>query len=215
VLLPRARALAVGASILALALAGCSSGGSAAPSGAPSSAAPVETGPAMTYAAVGGGSCAVQVSGNVTSDWQRPQDSSSVLVSYWLSAAEREMLGQEGESFLVNCDGGDKGYLNLNSPTGSTVETFPKASGTYEIAASNATEQVPGTVNAMITLPGEDLWAVAAPGKLEVSRLDGSRFTATFEFPVGRWQPGAAEGVQAEATVTGSFDFACTSGGCN
>lgn len=211
----RARALVVGATAVVLILAACGGGGTAAPSGAGSSAGPAQTEPATSFAPVGGGDCAVQITGAVTADWEREQDTSSVLVSYWLSPAERESLGQEGESFLVNCDGGDKGFLSLSTTAGTTAATFPEGPNTYEIPADSTTQPTPGQVTAMVTLPGDDLWSVAEPGGLGVSQLDGSRFSAMFEFTIGRWQPGAAEGVKPEATVKGSFDFACTTGGCN
>ena len=223
--MPRPRVRAIVASVFALAFAlvlvGCGSGAGATPTGAAPSAAPGETEvpasePAETLAPVGDGSCSVEVTGAVTADWETPQDASSVIVSYWLSDAERAEIGQEGETFLVNCDGGDAGYLNLSLAPGTTAEQFPQGPATYEIVTGDAStgEVAPGQVSASLTLADGDLWAVAAPGTVEVTRLDGSSLTATFEFPAGRWDPEGTASPRPEVTVRGSFDFDCTTGGC-
>jgi hypothetical protein len=207
--------------VSAFALAACSS------SAGPGSAAPGSTDDAMPTAmlsdgapvdmpAAGGGSCSVNVTGDVTASWTQPQDMSSLLVTYWLSTSEMEFLDMPaGEvSFLMNCKS-DQGTISLYSTNGTTAAQFPMAAGSYVVAASGILGGGgAGQVSALVTIGKDTLWRVPEPGTFNVTTFDGHKFAGSFQFKIERIGDDLKT-VEASATLSGTFDFGCTSGGCS
>jgi hypothetical protein len=165
---------------------------------------------------VGGGSCSVSVTGDMTASWQKTQDSGSVLVSYWLSASEKALLESSPgeESFLLNCQS-DNGSVSLYTTNGTTGTQFPKAPGAYVISAGGIMgADTPGQVSLLVTFNDDSLWRVAEPGTFTVTTFTGSRFAGTFQARLSKLGDDL-QTVVGTANLSGTFDFGCTSGGCS
>ena len=206
--------------VLAFAAAACgnsaSSGGAGSPAGSPAGGTATGGISDRSYPAAGGGSCSVTVSGDVTASWQRKQDASSLMVTYWLSESEREFLDMTAgeESFLLNCQS-DKGTISLYNTSGTTAAQFPQAPKSYVIASGGILGGgEPGQISMLVTLQDtSSIWKVSEAGTFEVTTFTGSKFAGTFQAKVAKVGDDLKT-VVATATVSGTFDFDCTSGGC-
>jgi hypothetical protein len=208
--------------VSAFALAACSSSaaqGSAAPGStddAGDSAAATLPGGAPDLPAAGGGSCSVTVTGDVSASWTQPQDMGSLLVTYWLSTSEREFLDMTSgdESFLMNCKS-DQGSISLYSTNDTTAAQFPMAPGSYVVAASGILGGGDaGQVSALVTIGEDTLWRVPEAGTFNITTFDGHKFAGSFQFKIERLGDDLKT-VEASATLSGTFDFGCTSGACS
>jgi hypothetical protein len=171
--------------------------------------------PSISFANVGGGSCEVKITGDVTASWSEQQNMSSVLVTYWLDSADREMLDMAADdaSFLINCQG-DAGHLSLTSAGSPTTADFPEGPGTYVIAAAGILGGgESGQASVLLTIGDTTMWGVSEPGTLNVTALDGSKFAGNFEFKA-REVGDDLQTVIANVTVSGSFDFGCSGTAC-
>ena len=198
--------------VSALALTGC--GSSSAPGSSGGLSSPATRAPGGLPAA-GGGSCTVNITGDVAASWTDQQDKSSVIVSYWLGASELGVLnlGAGEASFLFNCQS-DQGTVSFYSTTGTTAAQFPKAPGSYAIAAGGIMSGAEaGQVTALVTVGAAALWKIAEPGTFTVTTLDGHKFAGTFQAKIQKIGDDLTT-VVANSTLSGTFDFNCTSGGC-
>jgi hypothetical protein len=160
----------------------------------------------------GDGTCQVQISGQPNLSWEDHQDMGSILVTYWLSPAERKMAMMEAtETFLINC-GTEAGSLSFSLSTSTTKDQFPFGPKTY--ATGPGASDTPGGVTVLVSLPGGDMFKLVEAGTFDISRLDGSRMTGTFNFKIAKFEIGKRASSTPVATVSGSFDYACLSGGC-
>ncbi|MGD0019428.1 MAG: hypothetical protein ABSD62_09275 [Candidatus Limnocylindrales bacterium] len=162
-------------------------------------------------AAVGGGSCKVTISGGLTASWESKQDQASLLVSYWLSPAAHAALGGSGENFLMNCQG-TAASISLYTNNGTSAAMFPEAAGSYVIPAHGDDIQ-PGTVSALFTTKDDSLWNISEPGTFGVTALDSKHFAGTFQFNVVKLGDDLKP-TTTTATVSGTFDLACTTNSC-
>jgi hypothetical protein len=208
-------ALAMAAVIAAA--CGSSSAGSSGGAGLPTSGLPSDLpgGLPGNLPAVGGGSCSVNITGDVTASWTDQQDTSSVLVTYWLGDSERAVLAMSpgDESFLFNCQS-DQGAVSLYSTTDTTVAQFPEGPGTYVVPAGGILGgDDAGHVSALVTIGKDSLWRIAEPGTFTVTRLDGSKFTGSFEFKIEKLGDDLST-VEASAALSGTFDWGCSGTAC-
>jgi hypothetical protein len=199
--------------VLAIAATACGSGGStAAPrSGGQGSTEPGATEPAAvvpSFAAAGGGSCGVQIDGDVTKSWHTDQTTGTLLVSYWLTPGDRTLVGVANgdEELLINCQS-DEGSISFTTTAGTTAAQLPKAAGTYVI------ERKPGEIQTIINLKDSKVWNVTAAGTFEITSFTPSSLAGSFNFKIGRSDVGS-QTVVATATVSGTFDLACTGSAC-
>jgi hypothetical protein len=209
-------AAAVALSVIA---AGCSSsaatqglqGATVAPgaSSKPVASVPVQAAASDAVPPVAGGWCKVTITGGLTTSWESNQDKASVVVSYWLSPAAHKTLSANGESFLLNCGNGDAS-MSFYTTNGTTAAKFPQAAGSYVINPQG-TVATPGTVAATAAMSkGGLLWRVAEPGVFTVTTLDGSKFAGTFQLKIA--EVGDDLKLTGKtASVSGTFDFACSS----
>ena len=211
---------------LAFVASGCSSAAStsapaatgAAPTGqaAAGSTAPGSTTPAVivpSFAAAGGGACGVQIDGDVTKSWHTDQTTGTLLVSDWLSAADKAMLAvKDGEAqLLINCQS-DQGSISLTTTEGTTVAQLPDAPGTYVIEAGGLlANRKPGEIQTVINLKDKNLWSVTEPGTFEITSFTTNHLTGSFSFKIGRSDLGS-QTVLGAATISVSFDLGCASG---
>ena len=203
------------ASALAVAACGSSSapGSTGGPSGDPTTRATSKV--PGDLPAVGGGSCSVSLTGDVTASWTDTQDLSSVLITYWLGASERAVLKlPDGEeSFLFNCQG-EAGQLSMYSTGDTTSAQFPKAPGTYVIPKGGILGGgEPGQASMLLTLGEDTFWRVAEPGTLNITTLNGSKFAGNFQAKVQKLGDDLKT-VVASGTLSGTFEFGCTGGAC-
>ena len=173
---------------LAITAAACSSSGSTATpgSGGQDSTEPAsseQAASAPSFASAGGGSCGVQIDGDVTKAWHTDQTKATLLVSYWLSPDDRSLNGiNEGEEMLdINCQS-DLGSISLITTAGTTAAQFPKAPGKYVIEAGGlVANRKPGEIQTVINLNDKGLWGVTENGTLEITGFTPSHFTGTFD----------------------------------
>ena len=201
----------------ALAVAACGSSSAPGSSGAPGggSTSRPSVGLPGNLPAVGGGSCTVNVTGDVTASWTDQQDMSSVLITYWLGDSERAVLKMSPgeESFLFNCQS-DQGTISMYSTTDTTAAQFPKAPGSYVIAAAGLLGGGDaGQVSALVTVGKDTIWKIAEPGTLNITTFNGSKFAGTFQAKIQKLGDDLST-VVATATLSGTFEFGCTAGGC-
>lgn len=160
-----------------------------------------------------GGSCKVSVTGEATVSWTANQDMSSVMVSYWLSAANRKVLSlKDGEeSLILNCKG-TGGSVNFLSPTGTTSTNFPRSPKSYVIPVGGLLGGAdPGQITMLFNLGDKALWKVTEAGTFNVTTFDGGKFAGTFSVRVGKVGDDLTT-IVGTAMITGSFDMACPSG---
>jgi hypothetical protein len=165
--------------------------------------------------AVGGGSCSVNVTGDVTASWTQNQDVSSVMVTYWLGDSERAVLQMSPgeENFLFNCQS-DQGTVSLYSMNDTTAALFPEGPGQYVIPGGGVLGGGDaGQVSALITIGKDTLWRIAEPGTFTVTTLNGSRFTGSFQMKIEKLGDDLTT-VVATATLSGTFDWGCSGTAC-
>lgn len=163
----------------------------------------------------GGGSCSVNVTGDVTTSWTEQQNQASVLVTYWLTSAQRTAVNLNAgeENFLFNCQSSG-GTLSLYSTSGTTSAQFPKGPGNYVIVAGGLLAGGdPGQVDAVVNIGKDTLWKVGAPGTVTVTTLDGHKFAGSFKFTIQKVGDDL-QTVVANASISGTFDFNCFTGTC-
>ena len=209
---PLAFATAIAFSLIA---AGCgssaatqSSQGATVAPGVPSQ--PVASVPVQPVS--GAGSCKVTISGGLTASWDSQQTKASAVVSYWLSPAAHQVLSATGESFLMSCDGAD-GAISLYTTNTTTSVQFPEAAGNYVIGGLG-TVSTPGLVIAVVAPKGTNLWNITEPGTFSVTTLNGSKFAGTFQIKIAEQGPDLKL-TGKTATVSGTFDLACSANSAN
>ena len=218
--MPRTRIASLIAA-LAVVAAACSIGGATATPGAggQGSTEPGSSQPAVvaSFASAGGGSCGVQIDGDVTKAWHTDQTTATLLVSYWLSPSGRSLLGvQDGtEEFLFNCQSDQGPSISLTSTAGTTAAQFPKAPGTYVIEPSGLLgDHKPGEIQALINLKDGGLWNVAENGTFTITSFSPSHLAGSFNMKIAK--SGAnLQSIVASATVSGTFDLGCTGDACS
>ena len=218
--MPRSKIFSLVA-VLAIAVAAC--GGAKATtapqSGGQGSAAPGSSDAVVvvpSFAAKGGGSCGVQIDGDVTKSWHTDQTTATLLVSDWLNAADRSMLGvKDGEAeLLINCQS-DQGSISLTTTSGTTSAQFPKAAGTYVIEAGGiVADRKPGEIQTVINLKDKLLWRVTEPGTFEITSFTPSHLAGSFTFKIGSYEVGSSAATST-ATFSGTFDLGCTGSACS
>ncbi len=165
--------------------------------------------------AAGGGSCKVAVTGDTAVSWDSPQTTGTLLVTYWLDQSDRDFLslGAGEEYLLMNCQS-DKGTVSLYTTNNTTGAQFPESTGTYVIEAGGIlSESKPGEIQALVTFPDKSLWRVTDPGVFEVKTFDAGHFAGTFTLKIGK-ESEDLQSIVGTATVTGTFDLACTGSAC-
>ena len=206
---------------LALVIAGCTSSpatGAGSPGGSDGGANSGGSGGAASagmasQAVPVGRSCSVQVSGDVAKSWKTTQSAGTLMVSYWLNSADRKTMALTGETFLLNCDS-DAGTVNFDMTNGTTAADFPEAPGTYVIDMNGLGGTQAGHVGMLINLKSGGDWRLTEPGTFKITTLGGSRFAGSFSVKIGQLgATGKYDG--GSATITGSFDLACTGSACS
>jgi hypothetical protein len=163
--------------------------------------------------AAGGGSCQVNVTGDVTASWTAKQDMSSVLLSYWLSPANRKTLSlKDGEeSLILNCQGAG-GSVNFISPNGTTTANFPQSPKSYVIPTGGILGgAAAGQISMLFSTNDKTLmWKVVEAGTFNVTTFGGGKFAGTFSVKVGMVGDDLKT-ITGTAMVSGSFDMGCPS----
>jgi hypothetical protein len=213
---------------LAFVASACGSGASTSASGATGAAptgltpagstVPGSTAPAViapSFAAAGSGSCGVQIDGDVTKSWHTDQTTATLLVSDWLSAADKAMLAvKDGDAeLLINCQS-DQGSISLTTTAGTTSAQLPESPATYVIEAGGlVADRKPGEIQTVINLKDTNLWRVTEPGTFDITSFNPSHLAGSFSFKIGRSDVGS-QTVLATATISGTFDLSCTGSAC-
>jgi hypothetical protein len=207
--------------VLAIAATACGSGGSttAPRSGGQGSTAPGATEPAVvvpSFASAGGGSCGVQIDGDVTKSWHTEQTMATLLVSYWLTPGDRTMVGVANgeEELLINCQS-DQGSISFTTTAGTTAAQLPKTAGTYVIETGGLlANRKPGEIQTIIDLKDSKAWRVTENGTFEITSFTPSHLAGSFTLKIGTSDSGS-ETIVASATISGTFDLACTGSACS
>jgi hypothetical protein len=201
---------------LAVVAAGCGGSSSA---GVSSPAATGQNGnpalPSVVIPAAGGGSCQVDISGDVTTSWHATQDLASLVVSYWLSASSRkEMSWTEGKEALTLICKGSGGSVMFSTTDKTLSADFPKSPKDYVIPAGGSYAAQPGQVSMQLNLSDHNIWKVTEAGSFKVTAFGSGKFAGTFSVKVGR-SGDDPKTIVATAVVSGSFDFGCTGDACS
>jgi len=211
--------LASAVAAMAIVVSGCGGSTSTPAPGAVVSTEPGATEPAVvvpSFAAAGGGSCGVQIDGDVTKSWHTDQTTGTLLVSYWLTPGDRTVVGVANgeEELLINCQS-DEGSISLTTTAGTTAAQFPKAAGTYVIEAGGlVAERKPGEIQTIINLKDSKVWNVTEAGTFEITSFTPSHLAGSFTFKIGASDTGS-QAIVAAATVSGTFDLGCTGSACS
>jgi hypothetical protein len=205
---------------LAIVVAACGSSastpgsGNSTPGANPGSSSAASVG-LPNLAAAGGGSCSVMVTGGAEVSWTSPQNMGSLLMSYWLGAAELSVLslGPDTAYVLMNCKS-DKGSISLYTTNDTTTTQFPEKPGTYVIEAGGLLgDTKPGEIQALVTLSDNSLWRITEPGSFAVTAFDGHHFAGTFTLKIGK-EGDDLQSIVATAAGSGTFDLNCTATAC-
>jgi hypothetical protein len=201
---------------LALAVAACGGSASTSQPQPGSSAAGSVAIPLPSFAAAGGGSCSVKISGGMTASWSTPQNMGTLLIGYWINDADKKMLTLSATDayLLMNCQS-DTGSISLSSTTGTTTDQFPEKPGTYVIEAGGlGGDSTPGQVKALTVFKDGNLWEVTQPGTLTVTTFDGGHFAGTFNLQIGERSDDLST-IVTTATIDGTFNLSCTGSVCH
>lgn len=222
---------------LPLAACGKSSDGMAG-SNAPKPASPSANAPGAAAATGPQDHCEVHVTGAQTVDILgtkprgRPDGKVSAGSEYWLtddeirralatlvriggdkpSKQEVDRKVDEGMQkdprlwlLLMNCST-DDGFLNLSASNSSRSSDIPFGPHTYVIASDPKAGEFSGMFS--IKQGKHVSYLLAAPGKLEITKFDGTGITGTFGFEA------ETRDKTQHVTVKGSFDFGCAGQKC-
>jgi hypothetical protein len=227
--------------LLAMSCGGDDSTGNPVLPGQPTSAAKagdvaVKTGP---------GSCQVDVTGDVTVSFKGQGGQSAVGSDYWLSdddlrtalsaVANISNKGSDAEKkksvdeamkkdprlflLILNCisgSGDSKDTISMLPSGDSKYADVPFKPGSYTIKSGShlTSAEKPGDFSALMSL-SKVSYLVSQDGKLNITKFDKSGIAGTFTF--GGEQGFADQGAKPKKiSVSGKFDFPCTSGGnCN
>jgi hypothetical protein len=207
------------AAAFALAVAACGGSASSAAPGSTSTAGATKDGgavPTVDIPAAGGGSCKVEVTGDVTKSWESKQTQGTLLLSQWLSDKSRKVLSlaDNEEAMLLNCGSG-KSSVNFTTAAGTTSAQFKAGPGSYVIAAGGMLGggSAPGEIGLLFNADDSKVWGAEEPGTFTVTTFGGGKFIGTFSVKVvTSFDTGTTH---SHATITGSFDLGCTGDACN
>jgi len=205
--------LASAVAAFAIVAAGCGSGAaSGGPGATGQNGNPAASLPAMP--AAGGGSCQINITGDVTASWQAKQDSGTLLVSYWLSASSRQMMALTGEALIFNCKG-SAGSVSFTTPSDTTATDFPKSPKDYVIPAGGILGgATPGQISLLVNLNDHNIWKVTEPGSFNVKTFGGGKFAGDFSIKIGKTGDDLKT-IVANAVISGTFDLGCTGDACS
>jgi hypothetical protein len=158
------------------------------------------------------GTCSVTISDGVTVSWDGLAEESGAAYGPWISAAQQESAGASAvpvpaSYFVATCA----------SSAGRTVSfaangTIPRRAAVYRFHRGTGKDSGAQSADDLLRLDvspdGASHWTVAHDGKLTITAFDDHHVAA--EFDVGIAPVGAAPAQQAR--LTGSFDFANTTG---
>lgn len=113
---------------------------------------------------VGRGSCSVDVTGDITASWTEQQNTSTALVSEWLTDDQIAVFGDDF-SLLFNCVG-DGGSLSLFTRPDVTREQIPQAPAEYELPGGGGSFGGADDLwSLLLAFDDSDTnWGVAEPG---------------------------------------------------
>jgi hypothetical protein len=149
------------------------------------------------------GQCRVDVTGAETVSWDAGGGYAATLVDYWLTEAERELLGTDVFGLIINCTS-EFGYVGFTAADAADSSTVPLAPGRYELPPASAGLEVPNPIRGGIDIEGsEAVWGLSQPGVLDITAFDEARIAGTFSFVT----TDVLGDVSGELQVTGSFDF--------
>jgi hypothetical protein len=134
-----------------------------------------------------------------------------MLVTYWLNAATRSSparLEATDSSSIAKVRMGRPIFMTADS---TTAAQFPKAPGTYVVPTSRG---APGQVDLILHTNDSSIWVVAEPGTFTITTFDGSKFAGTFQMKVAEQGPDL-KATGKTATVSGTFDLACSANPAN
>ncbi len=162
--------------------------------------------PIVSFEVTNDGSCSVTVTGDKEVSYEGGGTVADVLMSYWLTDAETELLGDDF-TFLFNCSGPSGDSLSIFNSVGGTAETIPQAPGAYPLTGGLAGD---GLFSALVTIAdSETNWGVTDEGgTIDITRFDDERITGTFTIPMEDTlaELSGAES-EGEILVEGAFDF--------
>lgn len=140
--------------------------------------------PDVDFDPVGSGSCSVDVTGDVSASWTEQQNTSSALVSEWLTDEQIGFFGDEF-SLLFNCVG-DGGSLSVFTASGVTPEQIPQAPAEYPLRGGGLVGDEEHLWSLLLTLDDSDTnWAVAEPGgTLTVVEYDDDSIEIEIDAPL-------------------------------
>jgi hypothetical protein len=173
----------------------------------------------------GTGGCTVNVSGDLETSWNGPDNISAFTTDYWYTEEELrqtfEFVGTEGSTFeavmaagrqvftffLFNCQGPDGELVTLSLSTGATRTDFPFGPGTYAITTGmfGSGEMGPTDFSMIFAAGAEDVWAIDGTGSVTISEWNGEHLVGSFTF-------GALEQFATPArrvAVSGEFEVTC------
>ena len=155
---------------------------------------------------VGSGSCSVDVTGDITASWTEQQNTSSALVSDWLTD---EQIGVFGDQFslLFNCVG-DGGSLSLFTRSDVTREQIPQGPAEYPLSGGGGSFGAADDVwSLLLTFDGSDTnWAVAEPGgTLDVVEYDDDSIRIEIDAPLYDALAGLTGSPEQSAHMTASL----------
>lgn len=204
--------------IAAMAIVASACGSSASTAGPGRTLAPGESAQVTLPAglpsmpAIGGGSCSVNITGDETKSWTSPQTMGSLLISYWLTPANRTLVALKAgeESLIFNCEsaGGSVSFLTTNETTSAQFVKGPKE---YVISAGGLLGGDPGKIKLLLNLKDESLWKVIEDGSFKITTFTGSKFSGTFSAKLAKADD-MLKYTAGTAVITGTFDLNCSIG---
>jgi hypothetical protein len=213
----------IAAVVSAVALAACaSSGTSKAPAPTEASAGTafipvtiVPGGDGVPTVLSPGGSCVVEVSGDVATTFRAAGESAAMVYGPWVAATGATVPdGPTDETlFVMSCLGPDDEVVTFTTASGAdgAIASLPMHPAVYPLtsAVPDAVDAGSAVLTAAVFLPGRFSWAVDAGSTIEITRFDSDGIAGSFTLAIAEVRTLLDdEGVPAfTATVTGSFEF--------
>jgi hypothetical protein len=157
-----------------------------------------------------GGSCQVDVTGDVTASWSAGPSLSALETEYWLTPQEKEMFG-EGFYFVVNCQGPGGDYFGLTAGQAGSTDTVAYGPASYTLSPSEnvlAGTGMDSPLTVLLAFDGDEgVWGVTEPGVVEITEFDGDNIAGTVIFTASDMLAEMAGTPERTVQVTVTFDF--------
>jgi len=158
-----------------------------------------------------GGSCSVEITGDVNASFTSGGGYSAVGYGSWIppEPGVSTPFELDGGFFLLNCIGPGDTYVGFGAALDADI---PMAPATYPIVPATTAlggSDIPHQIDILVGIDGSDTnWGPTEGGSLVITEFDADNIAGTFTVPITDVLASITGENQGNAMITGSFNFA-------